>query len=168
MIAEVDVLLGGRAAEEVFFNEISTGASNDLERATDILKGMIQHYGMSDVTGLMVLEKKQNSFLGGSLSSSREFSEETAQKVDNFIKTQLDERYKIVKNNIEKYRDAIENMVSALYKTETLTGAEVRRIIGDFENEQGYETMLQSNKSEETKKDLNLEKTSSEKTDLNE
>jgi cell division protease FtsH len=121
----------------------------------------------------MVLEKKQNSFLGGGLSSSREFSEETAQKVDNFIKTQLDERYKIVKNKIEKYRDAIENMVSALYKTETLTGADVRRIIGDFEKEQGYETMLQSNKSEETqkdevKKDLNLEKTSSEKTDLNE
>ena len=174
LIAEVDVLLGGRAAEEVFFDEISTGASNDLERATDILKGMIQHYGMSDVAGLMVLEKKQNSFLGGGLSSSREFSEETAQKVDNFIKTQLDERYKIVKNKIEKYRDAIENMVSALYKTETLTGADVRKIIEDFEKEHGYETMLQPIEPEETqkdevKKDLNLEKTSSETTtDLNE
>lgn len=55
--AEVDVLLGGRAAEQVFIGEISTGAGNDLERATDIIKSMVQTYGMSDVAGLMVLEK---------------------------------------------------------------------------------------------------------------
>ncbi len=64
MWAEVDVLLGGRAAEQVFIGEISTGAGNDLERATDIIKSMVQTYGMSDVAGLMVLEKKQTIFLG--------------------------------------------------------------------------------------------------------
>ncbi len=59
LIAEVDVLLGGRAAEEVFIGEISTGASNDLERATDIIKAMISMYGMSEIAGLMVLENKE-------------------------------------------------------------------------------------------------------------
>ena len=62
LLAEVDVLLGGRAAEEVFIGEISTGASNDLERATDIIKAMISMYGMSDIAGLMVLEKQRNTF----------------------------------------------------------------------------------------------------------
>ena len=65
LIAEVDVLLAGRAAEEVFIKEISTGASNDLERATDIIKAMVSMYGMSDVAGLMVLEKQRATFLNG-------------------------------------------------------------------------------------------------------
>jgi len=60
LIAEIDVLLGGRGAEEVFLGEISTGASNDLERATDMIKAMVKVYGMSEVAGLMVLEKQQN------------------------------------------------------------------------------------------------------------
>ncbi len=62
LIAEIDVLLGGRAAEEVFLGEISTGAGNDLERATDIVKSMVSLYGMSEVAGLMVLEKQRNLF----------------------------------------------------------------------------------------------------------
>ena len=65
LLAEVDVLLAGRAAEEVFIKEISTGASNDLERATDIIKAMVSMYGMSDVAGLMVLEKQRATFLNG-------------------------------------------------------------------------------------------------------
>ncbi|MGB3961616.1 MAG: ATP-dependent zinc metalloprotease FtsH, partial [Sulfurimonas sp.] len=75
MWAEVDVLLGGRAAEQVFIGEISTGAGNDLERATDIIKSMVQTYGMSDVAGLMVLEKSRHSFLGGGGQASREYSD---------------------------------------------------------------------------------------------
>ena len=143
LIAEIDVLLGGRAAEEVFFGEISTGASNDLERTTDILKSMVQYYGMSDVTGLMVLEKQKQSFLGGGMNSAREFSEETAQNMDRYIQTTLDERYEIVKALLETYRDAIENMVKELYKTETLSGEQVRAIIGDFEKENNLESKLQ-------------------------
>jgi len=142
LIAEIDVLLGGRAAEEVFFGEISTGASNDLERTTDILKSMIQYYGMSDVSGLMVLEKQKQSFLGGGMGSAREFSEETAQKMDKYIKETLDERYLVVKKHLETYRGAIENMVSELYKTETLTGKEVRDIIIQFEKENDLETLV--------------------------
>ncbi|MBN2782827.1 MAG: ATP-dependent zinc metalloprotease FtsH [Campylobacterales bacterium] len=141
--AEVDVLLGGRAAEEVFLGEISTGAGNDLERATDIIKSMVQTYGMTDVAGLMVLEKSRHSFLGGGMQSSREYSENIAQSMDEFIKTSLDEHYKQVKERLEEYREAIEDMVKLLYKKENITGQEVRDIIIEFEKASGMESKLE-------------------------
>ncbi|MDD3475768.1 MAG: ATP-dependent zinc metalloprotease FtsH [Sulfurimonas sp.] len=134
--AEVDVLLGGRAAEQVFIGEISTGAGNDLERATDIIKSMVQHYGMSDVAGLMVLEKSRHSFLsGGYGQSTREYSDKMAENMDEFIKSSLEERYKAVVERLELYRDAVEEMVKLLYKKENITGEEVRDIIISFEKE---------------------------------
>lgn len=142
MWAEVDVLLGGRAAEEVFLGEISTGAGNDLERATDIIKSMVQTYGMSDVAGLMVLEKSRQSFLGGGMGASREYSEKIAQEMDEFIKVSLDEHYSEVKQRLEEYRDAIEEMVKLLYKKENITGEEVRELISTFEAENNLESKL--------------------------
>ncbi len=143
MWAEVDVLLGGRAAEEVFLGEISTGAGNDLERATDIIKSMVQTYGMSDVAGLMVLEKSRQSFLGGGMQATREYSEKIAQEMDEFIRTTLDEHYKVVKKHLEEYEGAIENMVKLLYKKENITGDEVRGIIREFEIANNIESKLE-------------------------
>jgi cell division protease FtsH len=141
--AEVDVLLGGRAAEEVFIGEISTGAGNDLERATDIIKSMVQTYGMSDVAGLMVLEKSRQSFLsGGGMQASREYSEKMAQDMDEFIKSSLQERYQHVVQRLQEYRSAIEDMVKLLYKKESVTGAEVREIIINFEKKSGLESKV--------------------------
>ncbi len=148
LIAEVDVLLGGRGAEEVFFGEISTGASNDLERATDIIKSMVQYYGMSDVAGLMVLEKQRQSFLGGGFAQGRDFSEETSREMDAFIRNTLQERYDVVKGHLETYRDAIEKMVLALYDTETISGDEVRNIIKEFETENELPSLLQKESEE--------------------
>lgn len=133
LLAEVDVLLGGRAAEAVFLGEISTGASNDLERATDIIKAMVSYYGMTDVAGLMVLEKQRNVFLNGGLGSSREYSEEMAQKMDLHIKAALNERFEAVKNALETYREAIESMVKELFEKETIDGQKVREIISEYE-----------------------------------
>ncbi len=135
--AEVDVLLGGRAAEEVFIKEISTGAGNDLERATDIIKSMVQTYGMSDVAGLMVLEKSRHSFLGGYGQSPREYSDKMAEEMDTFIKSSLQARYKIVVERLQEYKGAIEEIVRLLYKKENITGEEVRNIIIHFEKENG-------------------------------
>jgi len=135
--AEVDVLLGGRAAEEVFIKEISTGAGNDLERATDIIKSMVQTYGMSDVAGLMVLEKSRHSFLGGYGQSPREYSDKMAEEMDTFIKSSLQARYKIVVERLQEYKGAIEEIVRLLYKKENITGEEVRDIIIKFEKENG-------------------------------
>lgn len=142
LIAKIDVLLGGRAAEEVFLGEISTGASNDLERCTDILKGMVSHYGMTDVSGLMVLEKPRAAFLNGGLGSTREFSEQTAERMDAFIKNTLNERYEHVKSALSTYRAAIETMVKELMEKEVIDGERVRELLRNFEIEHGMQTRL--------------------------
>lgn len=149
LMAEVDVLLSGRAAEDVFLGEISTGASNDLERATDILKAMVSYYGMTDVSGLMVLEKPRNAFLGGGLGNQREFSEKTAEDMDTFIKTTLNERYKFVKQTLNDYKDAIEIMVKELFEKEVIEGKRVRDIISEFEKEHNLDTRLVARESED-------------------
>jgi len=157
--AEVDVLLGGRAAEEVFIGEISTGAGNDLERATDIIKSMVQTYGMSDVAGLMVLEKSRQSFLANGMPAAREYSEKMAQDSDEFIKTSLDERYQDVLARLREYNAAIEDMVKLLYKKENITGEEVREIIIDFEKENGIESkvdVVENDIEEELKQDAKM------------
>ncbi|CAM2893927.1 ATP-dependent zinc metalloprotease FtsH [Helicobacter burdigaliensis] len=142
LLAEVDVLLGGRAAEAVFLGEISTGASNDLERATDIIKAMVSYYGMTDVAGLMVLEKQRNVFLNGGLGSSREYSEEMAQKMDAYIKEILNERFEAVKDSLTTYKEAIENIVKELFEKENIDGEKVREIISAFEEENNMPTRL--------------------------
>ena len=148
LLAEVDVLLAGRAAEEVFIKEISTGASNDLERATDIIKAMVSMYGMSDVAGLMVLEKQRATFLNGG-QSIRDYSDKMAEKVDEFVKALLHERYTAVLGLLEIYKGAIENMVSALYEEETIEGKRVREIIKNYEEENGLVSRLVELEEEE-------------------
>ncbi|MBR8463452.1 ATP-dependent zinc metalloprotease FtsH [Campylobacter sp. faydin G-24] len=149
LIAEVDVLLGGRAAEEVFIKEISTGASNDLERATDIIKAMISMYGMSDVAGLMVLEKQRNTFLNGG-QTIKDYSDKMAEKVDEFVKNMLEKRYNAVIDTLKTYNGAIENMVSALYEEETIEGERVRAIIKSYEDENSLESRLNVYEDDET------------------
>ena len=141
LIAKVDVLLGGRAAEQVFIKEISTGASNDLERATDIIKAMVSMYGMTDVAGLMVLEKQRNVFLNGG-QTLKDYSDDMAQKLDEFVKNFLNERYEAVLATLELYRGAIEKMVESLYEEETIEGDKVRAIIKEFEEANGLPTRL--------------------------
>ncbi|MBD3840298.1 MAG: ATP-dependent zinc metalloprotease FtsH [Campylobacterales bacterium] len=130
LIAEVDVLLGGRAAEEVFIGEISTGAGNDLERATDIIKSMATIYGMSDmdIAGLMVLHRQQNQFLGGGMVS-KDYSDEMAHKLDKHIKETLQARYLHVIETLQANREAMEQMTQELLKQEVITGKRVQEII---------------------------------------
>jgi len=153
LMAEIDVLLGGRAAEEVFLGEISTGAGNDLDRATAILKDMISVYGMSDVAGLMVLSRSQSSFLGGGMVSN-DYSEEMAQQIDKSIKTTLDERYEFVKKTLREYDGAIENMASVLLDVEVIEGNKVQEIIVAFEKENNLESRMAHLKKLEDKENL--------------
>lgn len=127
LLAEVDVLLGGRAAEQVFIGEISTGAGNDLERATGIIKSMATIYGMSDIAGLMVLEKRTNQFLGG--QTQKDYSDAMAKELDNHVKTILNERYEIVLQSLKDNSAAIEQMTAELLDIEVITGERVREII---------------------------------------
>ena len=144
LYAMIDVLLGGRAAEEIFIKEISTGASNDLERATDIVKSMVSMYGMSDldIAGLMVLEKQRNMFLNGG-QALKDYSDDMAKKLDDYVKQTLDERYKSVLETLQTYAGAIEEMVKALYENETIEGEKVREIIKNFEIKNDLPSRLQ-------------------------
>ena len=148
LMAEIDVLLGGRAAEEVFLGEISTGAGNDLDRATAILKDMISVYGMSDVAGLMVLSRSQSSFLGGGMVSN-DYSEKMAQDIDASIKATLTERYEFVKKTLNEYNGAIEKMTAVLLDVEVIEGDRVQSIIKEFEEENNMESRLAHLKKEE-------------------
>ena len=159
LMAEIDVLLGGRAAEEIFIGDISTGAGNDLQRATDILRDMITKYGMSDVAGLMVLEQHAGgAFLGGG-QTIKDYSEKMAEAIDEKIKSILDERYKYVKETLKEYAEAIENMAQELLDKEVIEGSKVREIIEEFEKKYNKESKLAHNdvvqKEEEAKKDNN-------------
>ncbi len=141
LMAEIDVLLGGRAAEEVFIGEISTGAGNDLDRATAILKDMISVYGMSDVAGLMVLKRTETSFIGGAMAST-DYSEKMAEDIDAHIKGTLNERYTFVKKTLTEYHDAIENMAAVLLDVEVIEGTKVREIIDTFEKDNNMKSRL--------------------------
>jgi len=145
LLAEIDVLLGGRAAEEVFIGEISTGAGNDLDRATAILKDMISVYGMSDVAGLMVLKRSENSFLGGG-GVITDYSEKMSEQIDEEIKKTLNERYTFVKQTLADYYKAIEKMASVLLDAEVIEGTKVRQIIEEYEEENGLKSRLAHNK----------------------
>ncbi len=162
LIAEVDTLLGGRAAEEVFIKEISTGAGNDLERATDIIKAMVSMYGMSEVAGLMVLEKQQNRFIPG--ATSKDYSEKMAEHLDEYVKTMLNERYKRVLKTLREYSEAIENIVKELFDKETIEGEVVRRIIKDFEEKNGI-VREEDEKDDIQKAENGLKKANQEKDD---
>jgi cell division protease FtsH len=166
LIAEVDVLLGGRAAEEVFLGEISTGAGNDLERATDIIKSMASIYGMSEVAGLMVLSKQSGSFLGGG-QSSKEYGDKTADELDIYIKRLLEDRYKHVKNLLVEYNDAVEDMVEILFDKETIDGSVVVDIIKEYEESNGMKSKLNSmqEKSDDSHKPNRKMKNSEESED---
>jgi cell division protease FtsH len=142
LLAEIDVLLGGRAAEELFVGDISTGAGNDLQRATDIIKEMITKYGMSDVAGLMVLERNAGgAFLNGG-QTIKDYSEKTAEAIDAAVRTLLDERYAHTKATLKEYADAIEEMARVLLETEVIEGEKVREIIAAYEEANGMSSRL--------------------------
>ncbi|UFH58853.1 ATP-dependent zinc metalloprotease FtsH [Sulfurovum mangrovi] len=141
LLAEIDVLLGGRAAEEVFLGEISTGAGNDLDRATAIIKDMITVYGMSDVAGLMVLKRSEHSFLGGA-GAITEYSEKMSEEIDTHIKATLEEHYAYVKQTLRDYKGAIEKMTSELLDVEVIEGTTVQKIIDTYEKEHNMPSRL--------------------------
>lgn len=128
MLEEISILFGGRIAEEVFMNQMSTGASNDFERATKLARGMVTKYGMSDALGTMVYAgDEQDSFFGS--MSSKTVSEATQQKVDAEIRRILDEQYKIARDLLEKNRDKVEAMAAALMEYETIDADQINDIM---------------------------------------
>ncbi len=130
LLGSVDVLLGGRAAEEVVFGEISTGASNDISRASDTVRQMITEYGMSERYRNMTLPKT-NSGIDG-VSGAREYSEATQEYIDNETEKIIQTRYAAVLENLRKNRDALERIAQSLLEKEVLEGGEFEALAKQF------------------------------------
>lgn len=129
LVNEVDVLLGGRAAEEVIFGEFSTGASNDISRATDIFKSMITDFGMSEKFKNMTLGKGVRGYSGGEPELIREFSEETQKYIDEEIAKMMNERYEYVLNLLKNHKELLNYIATRLLEKETMDGKEFAEII---------------------------------------
>ena len=123
------VLLGGRAAEAMIFSDISTGAADDLAKATDIARGMVTRYGMAEALGQMAYEAEPHQFLGtGQLGVERKYSEETAHKIDIAVSELVDEAFKNATEILLEKRATLEKAASALLEKETLSGEQLKAL----------------------------------------
>ncbi len=121
-------MLGGRAAEEIAFREVSTGAQNDLERATALARQMVAAYGMSETIGLVSCVQRQSAFLDGQMQ--RDCSEATARDIDEEVKVLLDQAYAKAKQILSAHRDQLEKIATELLKKEALDAKEFYRLVG--------------------------------------
>ncbi|MBK5896255.1 ATP-dependent zinc metalloprotease FtsH [Catonella massiliensis] len=155
---ETDIVtfLGGRAAEDVVFNSVTTGASNDIERATAILRSMITQYGMSDKFGMVGLESIENRYLDG--RAVLNCADETAARIDKEVARRMKEYYDRAVNIIKENRDALEKIAEYLIEKETITGKEFikmyREIKGLPEPEDEKEDKAEDNKTDDNKADV--------------
>ncbi|MBL0147563.1 MAG: ATP-dependent zinc metalloprotease FtsH [Ideonella sp.] len=130
MLSTISVLFGGRIAEEVFMHQMTTGASNDFERATAIARDMVTRYGMTDELGPMVYAENEGEvFLGRSVTKTTTMSEETMRKVDAVIRRIIDEQYSIARKHIEDNQDKMHTMAKALLEWETIDSDQIEDIM---------------------------------------
>jgi cell division protease FtsH len=126
----IAVLFGGRIAEEIFMHQMTTGASNDFERATSMARSMVTQWGMSDALGPMVYgENDGEVFLGRSVTTHKNVSEATMQKVDEEIRRIIDQQYSLARGLIEANKDKVEIMTKALLDWETLDADQINDIM---------------------------------------
>jgi len=130
LMSRIAVLFGGRIAEELFMNQMTTGASNDFERATQMARDMVTRYGMSDALGPMVYgENEGEVFLGRSVTTHKNLSEATMEKVDAEIRRIIDEQYALARRLLEENRDKVEAMAAALLELETIDSDQINDIM---------------------------------------
>lgn len=134
MLNQIAMLFGGRIAEEVFMGQMTTGASNDFERATQIARDMVTRYGMTDALGPMVYaEQEGEPFLGRSMSKASNISEETMQKVDAEVRRIIDEQYSLARKLIEENADKMHAMAKAMLEWETIDMSQLDAIMAGEE-----------------------------------
>lgn len=152
-------LVGGRAAEEIVFDTVTTGASNDIERATDVARAMITQYGMSEKFGLIALETPANRYLDGQVVMN--CSDVTAAEVDQEVMRVLKDAYEEAKRLLSENRDALDKIAEFLIEKETITGKEFmkifRKVKGLPEPEENEEKQKSGRVTEKPKVDLKKE-----------
>jgi len=134
MLSQISMLFGGRIAEEVFMNQMTTGASNDFERATALARDMVTRYGMTEALGPMVYAENEGEvFLGRSITKTNNMSEATLQKVDGEVRRIIDQQYIVARKLIEDNQEKIHAMAKALLEWETIDGEQLDDIIAGKE-----------------------------------
>lgn len=130
LLNKMAVLLGGRAAEQVVFHEVSTGAADDLVRATDIARAMVLRYGMSEALGNVAYEREQSAFLQPNIPipQNRSYSEETANKIDIAVRVLVDQALERAINILQINRALLDHTAEELLKTETLNQPEIIKL----------------------------------------
>jgi cell division protease FtsH len=129
LLGQISILMGGRIAEDTFLGSITTGASNDIERATELARAMVCEYGMSEMGPLTFGKKEEQIFLGREIAQHRDFSEDTAIKIDQEVKNIVTAQYERAKAIIEENRDTMIRLAECLLERESLDGVEIRRIV---------------------------------------
>jgi cell division protease FtsH len=129
LIAEMIGLLGGRAAEEIVFDDITSGASNDIERVTQLARNMVTRLGMSSDLGPMVYgQKEELIFLGREISEQRDYSEAIAEKIDKEVRSLVNNAYSEAKSLLTQYRKELDEVASKLLEVETLSKEDFEKI----------------------------------------
>ncbi len=132
LIDRISVLLGGRVAEEIIFDEVSTGAQNDLEKASDIARRMVKYYGMSDKLGIVTFEPENKpAFLGWGMGSSKEYSEETAREIDIEVKKIIDDTYVTTRELLEKQKPMLIKLAKILMEKEVIDEEELKKVLNE-------------------------------------
>ncbi|MGI8469760.1 MAG: ATP-dependent zinc metalloprotease FtsH [Pyrinomonadaceae bacterium] len=129
LLAMIANAMGGRIAEEIFIGHITTGASNDIEKATELARSMVCQYGMSDLGPLAFGKKEEQVFLGREIAQHRDFSEATAIKIDQEVNRIISEQYERAKKILSDNKDAMERLTQALLEHETLDSVQIRRVV---------------------------------------
>jgi cell division protease FtsH len=131
LTSQIAILMGGRIAEEIYLgmNNITTGASNDIERATELARAMVCEYGMSQLGPLTFGKKEEQIFLGREISQHRDYSEDTAIKIDQEVKKIIAEQYEMARTIITENSEAMLRLSEALLERETLDGVQIRRLV---------------------------------------
>jgi cell division protease FtsH len=129
LLGQIAILMGGRIAEETFLGSITTGASNDIERATELARAMVCEYGMSEMGPLTFGKKEEQIFLGREIAQHRDFSEDTAIKIDKQVKKIVTAQFERAKVIIEENRDTMVRLAECLLERESLDAVEIRRIV---------------------------------------
>jgi cell division protease FtsH len=135
LLKALSVFLGGRAAEEIALNHMTTGAGNDLERATDLARKMVTEWGMSEKLGPLTFGKKDEQiFLGREIARHKDYSEKTAIDIDEEVKKIVIDAYNTSKNLLTANRDILETFAKALLEKETMDGPEIDALIQEAES----------------------------------
>jgi cell division protease FtsH len=152
LLGNIAMSMGGRIAEDVFIGSITTGASNDIEKATEIARAMVCEYGMSTLGPLAYGKKEEQIFLGREISQHRDYSEDTAIKIDQEVQKIINDQYKLAEDIIKNNREAMIRLAEALLEYETLDGVQIRRVVAGLPLDDSSRSSVDNDdaKSEET------------------